>query len=498
MYKTRFKRWGLWKNTKAADVAEVLRQTGETLTTSTTTTTTTTSTTTTVTTSTASTSPGQQQQHTPPPLPSASTTAQAQVFLVNGKHVDAHRVERYIRNRCRQYRLRPDALSASLIKRLSSTTTSKPTTSLLPLGLSLQNSALLTEESTYHVVSNYFDGSLASGRWQFAQDSDCDLCTEGGVEMSILVSEFHERFKLAAPLLADPVKHGSSGVKMARICFAELPHLLGGTPEYGAEEPVLLCLVLIVLQYIRKQGETLRWMEVQLARYIADLAASLPGGRPAKQVWALLRDSVMNRTLDDRLSLQINKVATEVCRRRLGPHHGKTIELLVLGTCNFDTDIAAHERMFIELREGLDALGTFDERHAGVRMNQATFYNMHGLFDKGRAVVRECVEDPWVLAQCARYRGLRYKLYWELGRSTEATGEMEEAEQAYRDSIRVAKMEAEENIGGTAEIMDGLVNLENCLRKMGKVAEAEEAVREREMWVKKGLEKVGEVEEPGF
>ncbi|KAK0609577.1 Clr5 domain-containing protein [Bombardia bombarda] len=134
MYKTRFKRWGLWKNTKAADVAEVLRQTAgdipEATTTATTTTTTTTTTvltltTTTTTASTAEVAAAEAAQTSPSPVQPASTASPVNthaasaspthVFLVNGKQVSANRINRYIRNRCRQHRLRPADLSASLL-----------------------------------------------------------------------------------------------------------------------------------------------------------------------------------------------------------------------------------------------------------------------------------------------------------------------------------------------------------------------------------------------
>ena len=55
----------------------------------------------------------------------------------------------------------------------------------------------------------------------------------------------------------------------------------------------------------------------------------------------------------------------------------------------------------------------------------------------------------------------------------------------------------QEHMGGEANVIEGLVHLETCLRDMGRVEEAEEAVREREMWTKEGLKGAGEPGEIG-
>lgn len=47
-------------------------------------------------------------------------------------------------------------------------------------------------------------------------------------------------------------------------------------------------------------------------------------------------------------------------------------------------------------------------------------------------------------------------------------------------------------MGGEANVIEGLTFLETCLRDMGRVEEAEQAVKEREMWVKEGLKGAGE------
>ncbi|KAK3938030.1 hypothetical protein QBC46DRAFT_171203 [Diplogelasinospora grovesii] len=444
MYKTRFKRWGLWKNTKAADVAEVLRQRDTT---------------------------GQQQK----------------LYLVNGKQVDVQRVDRYIRNRCRQFRLRPGELSAALAaSRSAGSRTPSPAT----LGLGATG-MLIMEEYTYRVVQDYFDGSLSSGRWRFSSDADCDLGTDGGGEMSRIVSQFHERFKTAVPLLSAPEdKRGVEGVKMARICFAELPLVLNS--NFGPEDPKLLVLFLIVLQYIRRAGDKLRFIEVQLVKYMADLAQTLPGGRPTAAVWAMLRDSVVNGTMNDHLSLQVSKVATEQCRRHLGPLHAKTIELAIVGECNFEYNIQAQEIMFKEMMASLD---TFDERLAGLHMNLVSFYCLHKMDEKCVAAATEVLSDPIRANELRRWRGVKYKLHCELASAQERLGNTADAELAFRDALEVAKLEMLDGFGGYADILDGLIHLERCLRIQGKVTEAEEALAEREGFIKESLEDLGEQEE---
>ncbi|KAK0609576.1 hypothetical protein B0T17DRAFT_546594 [Bombardia bombarda] len=236
-------------------------------------------------------------------------------------------------------------------------------------------------------------------------------------------------------------------------------------------------------------------MEVALVKHIAALAGSLPGGKPARRVWELLRDSVVNGEMNDHLALQCSRVAIEVCRRYLGPYHGKTLELMILGYLNFGGDVEKGENMMREMMEGLDALQVFDERHAGVRMNMAVFYNSHGMYDKGAEVVLEVVGNEWMLRESMRYHGVLYRLYWELANSRHKQGRLVEAEKSYRDALEVAKWEISEERGGRAEVLDGLVHLERCLRDMGEEREAENVKEEREMWIKDGLERAGEIEE---
>lgn len=333
--------------------------------------------------------------------------------------------------------------------------------------------------------------------------------------MARLSSEFHERFKLAAPMLAEgATKNGAEGVKMVRICFAELPRIMSGdltvqTPAgrgvaaqgLGPEDPHFMVIVLIVLQAIRKQGEKLRWIEVQFAKYIADLAASLPGGRPTALVWAAIRDAVINRSLDDKFSFMLCQASVDICRRYLGPLHAKTMELTIAGVCNFDFEgtpqevVERQEGVFRELLDGLNSLGQdtpFDERHAGIRMNLATFYNFHKMWDKAEALALETVSNKWMLEESKRYRGLVFKYYYDLGKARYMQGKYELAVESYKDAIEEAKREMRVHMGGEANVIEGLTFLETCLRDMGRVDEAEEAVKEREMWVKEGLKGAGE------
>ncbi|KAK3377510.1 hypothetical protein B0H63DRAFT_451386 [Podospora didyma] len=498
MYKTRFKRWGLWKNTKAADVAEVLRQSTSTTSASDTTTTVTTTTTTTTVTTTKSRNRSDQQ-----------VSESKQVFLVNGKHVDSSRIERYIRNRCRQYRLRPTDLSASLIQAASASALNKPA----PLGLSSRwwkggsshlpgtSAALIAEEKTYRTIYDYFEGSLTSGRWVFETDATCDPSTEGGQEMAQIISQFHERFKVAAPLLAKPgTKEGAEGVKMARICFAEIPIVLNGK-TFGAEDPNFLIFFLIVLQHIRTAGGPdgkLRWLETQLVRYVADLAFTLPGALPHQSVWAMLRDNVVSGCLTDNLSLQIARVTVDVCRRLLGPYHIKTIEMLLCGFLNFEKGpnvVEEQEHMLIEMLADLDALGIFDERHAGVRMNLASFYNLHEMPEKAAAVAREVTENEWMLGEAKKYRGMATQFYYEIAASDRTLGRFEQAELAYRDAVDMAKWEISTGNGNNANLLDSLVKLEDLLREMGETEKADEVERERNVVIQENLKNVGELDE---
>ncbi|KAK0701320.1 Clr5 domain-containing protein [Lasiosphaeris hirsuta] len=403
MYKTRFRRWNLWKNTKAADVA-------------------------------------------------------------------AHNIP-------------PSALSALL------TTTPHLTPPAKPVPLSPSSPALALD-ATLRAVRAYFATSLAA-RWAFASPASCDLA--GGAEACRLAAQFHERFKTAAGLLASPVPaQAVSGMRMTRICFAELQGVMDG--GLGPEDPIFLILFLIVLQALRRKG--LRGIEVRLVGYAAELGGLLPAARPGRGVWAGLRDLVVSGAMDDEVSLRISQVLAELCARELGTIHAKTLEVLMCGYCNFDKDTAAQEMMYLGMLNDLDTLGTFDERHAGVRLALVTFYNMFEMHAKVAPIVLGVVEDPWMLEESKKYRGVTYKLYSELGISCKILGELEVAERAFRDAIGIAKWELSQGTANKASVLEGLISLEEVLRELGREFEADECVAEREAMVREGLEGVGEEEGP--
>lgn len=49
-----------------------------------------------------------------------------------------------------------------------------------------------------------------------------------------------------------------------------------------------------------------------------------------------------------------------------------------------------------------------------------------------------------------------------------------------------------EHMGDEANVIEGLVHLEICLRDTGRVEETEEALRERKLWTMEGLKGAGE------
>jgi len=304
----------------------------------------------------------------------------------------------------------------------------------------------------------------------------------------------------------------ADALKMARICFAELARILSG--ELGPEDPVLLVIVLTVLQFIRKEGEGLRWLEVQLASFMAELSAISPqpqgGGNTssatpsvAAPVWRALRECVRQGKMSDHLSMQCTRVAVDICTRYLGGSHAKTLELVTCGFVNFDDSeekekIPAQEKMFRSILAELDALGTFDERHAGVRMNMATFYNLNHMPGEAAKVCEEVVCNEWMLGECKRYRGLAYKFFHELGHARKVVGDLEGAETAFKDGLEVSKWEMETHKGNDneANIMEALVNLEKLYRDWGgREEDAERVLKERELWIRRFLEGVGERED---
>jgi hypothetical protein len=468
MYKTRFKRWGLWKYTRAADIPQILK---------------------------AKTERVAQQKPT-------------EVFL-NGKRVDLDKVERYLRRRGSIRRLvesgnlfvqSPPSSNAVVARkrppgrRGSSTPGSPGSTVSLVSPISPTSPVYLTPppelripEDTYRAIRDYYDGCFSGRRW--VSDSPVDervfLSTEAGLrDGSQRLNEFHQRFKLAFRLLQAPARTGPEGMKMTRVCFAELPDVLAG------EDPTMLYCILDLIRRLREAG--MDFLAIQLLQYLDGLSsASRPDGQrhAMANIWRNLLLGL------DELGPEQTRHCAVIAASRFGAHlgelHIKTLEAKMWSMFLSDSTADEKERHLRELHAGTEGLPTFDYRNLVVTCDLASFLRKRGSLDEAAAVVTGVLDEPARDAVLRGFPPMAYNYISVLGKIRATQGRLGEAEALYRDAIGIAK---EARTDDDSDLLDGLVFLERCLREQGRHGEADGVLAEREAVVRESLERVGEKE----
>ncbi|KAB5585169.1 hypothetical protein GE09DRAFT_17784 [Coniochaeta sp. 2T2.1] len=488
MYKTRFKRWGLWKYTRAADIPHILK---------------------------AKTERVAEQQPT-------------EVYL-NGKRVDLDKVERYLRRRGsirRQVeagnlyvqsppasspnslavvtrKRTPDRRSAtpaspssslSLISPVSPISPIYPTSPVYltsPIGPTSPTyltppPTIRVPEDTYRAIRDYYDGSFAGGRWVSVSASDqrVFLSTRTGLQDgSMRIKEFHQRFRLAFRLLQTPAQTGPEGMKMTRVCFAELPDVLAG------EDPTMLYCILDLLRRLRASG--MDFLAQQLLQYLDGLSATRPDGHRHAMA-GIWRNLLLGL---DELGPEQTRHCAEIAASRFSAHlgelHMKTLEAGMWRMFLSDATTGDREAYLRRLHGALEELPTFDYRNLFVAIDFASFLRKGEKLDEAAQIITQVLEQPEKNAVLRSFPPMAYNFVSVLGKIRATQGRMGEAEPLYRDAIEIAKAARTHD---DTDLLDGLVYLEKCLRAQEKHAEADAVLAEREAVVRESLERVGEKE----
>jgi hypothetical protein len=466
MYKTRFKRWGLWKYTRAADIPQILK---------------------------AKTERVAEQKPT-------------DVFL-NGKRVDLDKVERYLRRRGsirRQvesgnlYVQSPPSSNAVVVRkrppdRRGSTPGSPGSTMSLYSPVSPVSPVYLAPpptlripEDTYRAIRDYYDGCFSGRRWVSVSpvDERVFLSTEAGLkDGNKRLSEFHQRFKLAFRLLQTPAQTGPEGMKMTRVCFAELPDVLAG------EDPTMLYCILDLVRRLREAG--MDFLAIQLLQYLDGLSTTRPDGQrhAMANIWRNLLLGL--EELGPEQTRYCAQIAASRFGAHLGEHHIKTLEAKMWSMFLSDSTVDEKEVHLRDLYSGLEALPTFDYRNLVVTVDLASFLRKQDRLVEAAAVVTRVLDDPSREAVLRSFPPMAYNYISVLGKIRATQGRLSEAEALYRDAIDIAKAAREDD---DSDLLDGLVFLERCLRAQERHEEADAVLAEREAVVRQSLERVGEKE----
>ncbi|KAH8880266.1 hypothetical protein GQ53DRAFT_545244 [Thozetella sp. PMI_491] len=445
MYKSRFKRWGLWKNTRAADVVEIIRQ---------------------------------KQQR--------DASQQPGEYYLNGKQVDIGKVEAYLKRRRKQ-------LDASLMHlRIGENNTMVWRTPSPDIFLSCPSPNYLQSPTTikigedmFKAFRDYYEGQMSRGRWAFGPDTSAALVNAEGSQGNRILMNFFQRFKSALPMLEDPVRDGAEGMKMLRICFAELPEVV------QAEDPMMLYCILSLIRRIQSYPRSkflLQELLNQLDAAASGLERDFP--HPTRQLWKAIRDGL--QAGDSYRPESAAPIIVDVLKRHLGAYHAKTIEWFCLMTFMMDLTQEGKEARLRSLCDAMDNLGLFDERHMGVRMNLIALIRKDPeKLEDAAQLALEVIDDPVRYSELLKHPDTAYNYLSLLAEIRQSQGDLAESERLQRECLKVARAKLEVN---ESDLLHALRELEEVLRVQGKYDEAEVIAEERKLALKESLERVGEEE----
>ncbi|KAK2071680.1 hypothetical protein P8C59_006086 [Phyllachora maydis] len=452
MYKSRFKRWGLWKYNKVADVAEIIRHQKE-----------------------------GKLAELPEPL------------AVRSKTLDIQKAEKYVKRRMRHHHARFPWANFRYLR---------------------APDELENEEHTYRVVLDYIDSSFLRNMWTersmspsspSGSETTGEAGSDGGSRL-VLKASVHEtrsqvqdlsaRFKMGINLLTGETGSPASpaeGIKEMRIAFAMLPAVL------SAEDPLLLQYVLDAVIRLREAG--LGFLEAELLRHLHGLAVTLNGGHSRGEqphatmlIWKMLRGG---RPIERYHLSRCTEITVGQFERHLGAFHPQTVELIMWWVHTRSTSHREREAGWQQLWHSLAAAtgpAAFDGRHMDVIMNLANLYRKGtGEMDKAWATLDIVFEDPAKLAIVRASRETAQQFYWLRGKVLQQQGRLAEAEALFRVALELC-LSLKLNRAG-AERISCLLALAQCLREQEKTEEADDVDLTRQALIREELERHGEKED---
>ncbi len=185
-------------------------------------------------------------------------------------------------------------------------------------------------------------------------------------------------------------------------------------------------------------------------------------------------------------------IIVDIMKRYLGAYHSKTLEWFTVMTFLMDESDEIKEARLRSLCSAMDHLGTFDERHLGVRMNLiAQVRKNRSKLEDAAQLASEILDDPHRNKELRKYPNAAYNFVSLLAEIRQLQGNLPQAEKLYWDCLGIAKAKLEIN---ESDLPHALRHLEEILRAQDKNDEADVVAEERRLAIKESLERVGEEE----
>ncbi|KAK0627363.1 hypothetical protein B0T14DRAFT_563172 [Immersiella caudata] len=391
------------------------------------------------------------------------------------------------------------------------------------------------EELLYRTIRDYYDGAFWSRRW--ASDfGGSTLSAEGTGELAIqrtkdafrLGDENYVRFRAAALLIERP-SHGNNngkagdfaqGVRLMRICFAELSRVLLAGPDTMESPTMVIWLMYIMVLFRESSARDFRPVEVQLLGHMRGLTSSEGSTsenrarHPTAGLWRALSLAGStgggSRFASDRHF--INKCAAIALDRfshHIGYFHPWTVDLrgFAIGLLRPNGTGPAEEKTarFMELLRELEAEtgGVYDMRHINAICCWASHYRHHGVrpenpdlsaLGEGISMLEGVLDDPGKRPAVEKFPDGAFNMHSLLARMHQELRRYDVAERYMRRGVELA-MRARDHTGEDGDLFEGLNGLEVILRAQGKAAEADAVQEDRKRLVIETLESVGEKED---
>ncbi|KAK4449767.1 Clr5 domain-containing protein [Podospora aff. communis PSN243] len=376
------------------------------------------------------------------------------------------------------------------------------------------------EELLYRVIQDYYDGAFSSGRWasdfgvQSLPASPVNQLAIQRTKRAIrLGDENYVRFRAASILIARPSRGNNSGkagdfaqgVRLMRICFAELSRLLLAGSK-SMESPItVIWLMYIMVLFRESPAKDFRPVEAQLLRHLRGLTSSEGTSRngvkhPTADLWTALcsagKGELGTRFASDRYYINTcAAIAIERFSHHVGKLHPWTVDLsgLAIGLVRPNGSGPAEDKSarFRNLLLDLEAeTGGVHCRHHGCRAENPDM----GMLEEGIALLEGVLDDPVKRPAVEEYPEGAFNMYSLLTRMNHELNRCDVAERYMRRGVELA-MRTRERTGEDADLFEGLNGLEVVLRAQGKVAEADAMQEERKRLVSETLESVGEKED---